>query len=58
MLKQLEREDRLAAPEEQEVLAAYVGWGGLADCFDEGHSRYLELKMLTPEEYAAAGNPH
>ena len=55
LLKQLEREDRLAAPEEQEVLARYVGWGGLADCFDERHSRYLELKnLLTPEEYAAA----
>ena len=55
LLKQLEREDRLAAPEEQEVLARYVGWGGLADCFDERHSRYLELKsLLTPEEYQAA----
>lgn len=55
LLKQLEREDRLAAPEEQEVLARYVGWGGLADCFDERHSRYLELKnLLTPEEYEAA----
>ena len=55
LLKQLEREDRLATPEEQEILSRYVGWGGLADCFDERHSRYLELKnLLTPEEYAAA----
>ena len=54
-LKQIEGEDRLATPEEQIVLAQYVGWGGLADCFDERHSRYSELKaLLTDEEYAAA----
>jgi len=55
LLKRLEAEDRLATPEEQEVLAQYVGWGGLADCFDERHSKYAELKaLLTEEEYAAA----
>ena len=55
LLKRLEAEDRLATPEEQEGLARYVGWGGLADCFDERHSKYAELKaLLTEEEYAAA----
>ena len=55
LLKQVEAENRLATPEEQEVLAKYVGWGGLADCFDPKHSRYEELKSLLSEtEYAAA----
>ena len=55
LLKRLEAEDRFAAPEEQEILAQYVGWGGLADCFDERHSKYGELKaLLTEDEYAAA----
>jgi len=55
LLKKLEAEDRFATPEEQEVLARYVGWGGLADCFDERHSKYGELKaLLTEDEYAAA----
>ena len=55
LLKQLEAENRPATPEEQEVLAKYVGWGGLADCFDPRHSNYEGLKsLLTEEEYAAA----
>ena len=55
LLKKLEAEGRFATPEEQEILAQYVGWGGLADCFDERHSKYAELKaLLTEEEYAAA----
>ena len=55
LLKQLEAENRPATPEEQEVLAKYVGWGGLADCFDPKHSRYEGLRsLLTEEEYAAA----
>lgn len=55
LLKKLEAEDRLATRSEQEVLARYVGWGGLADCFDERHSKYAELKaLLTEDEYAAA----
>ena len=55
LLKRVEAENRLAAAEEQEVLSSYVGWGGLADCFDSKHSRYEELKSLLSEtEYAAA----
>ena len=55
LLKKLEEENRFATPEEQEVLAKYVGWGGLADCFDERHSKYAELKsLLTDDEYQAA----
>ena len=55
LLKQLEAETRAATAEEQETLAKYVGWGGLADCFDPKHSRYEELKSLLSEtEYAAA----
>ena len=55
LLKKLEREERFATPEEQAVLAQYVGWGGLADCFDERHSKYTELKaLLTEDEYEAA----
>ena len=54
-LQRVEQENRLATPQEQEILSRYVGWGGLADCFDEKHSRYAELKaLLTEEEYAAA----
>jgi len=54
-LKRIEDEERLATPEEQEILHRYIGWGSLADCFDERHSRYQELKsLLTEEEYAAA----
>ena len=55
LLKKLEAENRFATPDEQEVLAKYVGWGGLADCFDERHSKYAELKnLLTDDEYEAA----
>ena len=55
LLKRLEAESRLATPEEQGVLSRYVGWGGLAACFEEKHSKYQELKsLLTEEEYAAA----
>ena len=55
LLKKLEAEERFATPEEQAVLAQYVGWGGLSDCFDERHSKYAELKaLLTEDEYEAA----
>ena len=55
LLKQLESEERQAIPEQQEVLSRYVGWGGLADCFDERHAKYGELKnLLSEEEYEAA----
>ena len=54
-LKQIEAEERLATPEEQEILSRYVGWGGLADCFEETSPHYQELKSLLDEdEYAAA----
>ena len=58
LLKKCEEENRFATPKEQEILAGYVGWGGLSDAFDETKSswstEYLELKtVLTEEEYAA-----
>ena len=58
-LVKIESENRIATPEEQEVLAKYVGWGGLPDAFDETKSNwageYQELKnLLSPEEYASA----
>ena len=54
-LKTVEAENRTATAEEQAVLAQYVGWGGLADFFDEKNPRYSELKdLLTDDEYAAA----
>ena len=58
-LKTLENQHRDATPEEQETLANYVGWGGLADAFDAEKTawagEYKELKAaLTEEEYAAA----
>ena len=54
-LKRIEDETRLSSPEEQEILSRYVGWGGLADCFDEKNAKYPELKaLLTEEEFAAA----
>ena len=54
-LKQIEAKGRLATPEEQEILSRYVGWGGLADCFEETSPHYGELKsLLDSEEYAAA----
>ena len=55
LLKQLEQENRAATPQEQNILSQYVGWGGLANCFEEKHPKYQELKeLLTEEEYAAA----
>ena len=53
-LKKIESENRLATKEEQEILSKYVGWGGLADAFDESKwtNEYKELKeLLTEEEY-------
>ena len=55
LLKKLEAEQRLATQAEQGVLAQYVGWGGLASCFEETSSHYQELKgLLSEEEYASA----
>ncbi|WP_331477036.1 helicase-related protein [Blautia sp.] len=58
-LKQIEAENRLATPQEQEVLSNYVGWGGIAQAFDPDNEKWsrehAELKeLLTPEEYASA----
>ena len=55
LLKEMESENRLATAEEQAVLAKYVGWGGLADCFSETNRNYGELKsLLTEEEFSSA----
>ncbi len=59
LLQTLEKEERLAPPEEQEILSRYVGWGGIPQTFEESNSswanEYLELKnTLSPEEYSAA----
>ena len=59
LLQTLEKEERLATPEEQEILSRYVGWGGIPQTFEESNSswanEYLELKnTLSPEEYSAA----
>ncbi len=59
LLNQLELENRLATPEEQEILSKYVGWGGLAQAFEENNSEwekeFLELyTILSPEEYEQA----
>ncbi len=58
-LKQIEAENRTATQEEQEILSQYVGWGGLADAFDDRKENwkkeYAQLKeLLTPEEYESA----
>ena len=58
-LKQIEAENRTATQEEQEILSRYVGWGGLADTFDDRKENwkkeYAQLKeLLTPEEYESA----
>nr|WP_059085540.1 SNF2-related protein [Blautia massiliensis (ex Durand et al. 2017)] len=59
LLQTLEKEERLATPEEQEILSRYVGWGGIPQAFEESNSswanEYLELKnTLSSEEYSAA----
>lgn len=59
LLKELEFDGRQATPEEQVILSKYVGWGGLADAFDETKdnwkNEFAELyAALSPEEYAAA----
>jgi N12 class adenine-specific DNA methylase len=58
-LKVIESENRLAAADEQKILAKYVGWGGMPQAFDMNaggwNNEYAELKtLLTPEEYASA----
>ena len=59
VLKQCEEENRFATPEEQKVLAQYVGWGGIPETFDENNaawqSEYNELsQLLSDEEYQSA----
>lgn len=59
LLQHLETTGMQATPEQQQLLARYVGWGGLADAFDarkdNWHKEYQELKELLPEaEYEAA----
>lgn len=59
LLNELESENRLATPEEQEVLSKYVGWGGLPQAFDENNdswaAEFMELyTLLSPEEYESA----
>lgn len=59
LLNDLEFENRLATPEEQEILSRYVGWGGLSQAFDENNSEwskeFTELyTLLSPEEYEQA----
>lgn len=54
-LKNIESENRLAIPEEQEKLAKYVGWGGLANYFNKKHPKFCVLKnLLTEDEFKAA----
>ena len=59
LLKELELEGAQATPEQQEILSRYVGWGGLADAFDESKDNWKDefaelYAALSPEEYAAA----
>ena len=59
LLHELELENRLATPQEQEILSRYVGWGGLSQAFEEGNNQwageFTELySELSPEEYRAA----
>ena len=59
VLKQCEEENRFATPEEQQLLAQYVGWGGIPEAFDENNaawqSEYNELsQLLSDEEYQSA----
>lgn len=58
-LKAIESENRLATPDEQQILAKYVGWGGLSQAFDSGNgawtNEYKQLReLLTDDEYKAA----
>ena len=59
LLEELELEGAQATPEQQEILSRYVGWGGLADAFDESKDNWKDefaelYATLSPEEYAAA----
>ena len=58
-LREIEFDNRLATPEEQEILSRYVGWGGLPQAFDENNEQWADefaelYGLLSPEEYEAA----
>lgn len=58
-LQEIEFDNRLATPEEQEILSRYVGWGGLSQAFDENNDQWADefaelYGLLSPEEYEAA----
>lgn len=58
-LQEIEFDNRLATPEEQEILSRYVGWGGLSQAFDENNEQWADefaelYELLSPEEYEAA----
>lgn len=58
-LQEIEFDNRLATPEEQEILSRYVGWGGLSQAFDENNEQWADefaelYGLLSPEEYEAA----
>lgn len=59
VLKECEFNNRFATPEEQEILAQYVGWGGIPEAFDENNSAWADeftelYGLLSPEEYTSA----
>ena len=59
LLHELEAQNRLATPAEQEILAQYTGWGGLQEAFEENNDRWASefkelYENLSPEEYRAA----
>ena len=58
-LQEIEFDNRLSTPEEQEILSRYVGWGGLPQAFDENNEQWADefaelYGLLSPEEYEAA----
>lgn len=59
ILKECEFDNRFATPEEQQVLAQYVGWGGIPEAFDENNTAWADeftelYGLLSPEEYQSA----
>lgn len=59
VLKECEFDNRFATPEEQQVLAQYVGWGGIPEAFDENNTAWADeftelYGLLSPEEYQSA----
>ena len=59
ILKECEFNNRFATPEEQQILAQYVGWGGIPEAFDKSNSAWADeftelYSLLSPEEYSSA----